>query len=65
LEWEHSLVILPGGYYQWFVIPTFNEGEGEGEGDVNDGTGWITGTEIQTERYDKVDVHDSNGWLAT
>jgi hypothetical protein len=53
LEWEHNLAILRGGYYQWFVIPTFNEGEG----DVNDGTGWITRTEVQTERYDEVDVY--------
>ena len=27
------------------------------EGDINDGTGWITRTEVQTERYDEVDVY--------
>ena len=53
LEWEHNLAILPGGCYQWFIIPTFNEEEG----DINDGTGWITRTEIQTEGYDDVDVY--------
>jgi hypothetical protein len=53
-------VILPGGYYQWFVIPTFNEGEG----DANDGTGWIIRTEIQAERYDRSRCV-LEGWTAT
>jgi hypothetical protein len=55
LEWEHNPAILRGGYYQWFVIST----DWGGEGDVNNGIGWITGTEIQTEGYDEVDVYTS------